>query len=498
MRHLLALLAASLTAGPTLAQTYLDQVGYTALVNRLQAAGQPVPNGAGVPVAQVEAPVSTNPLTYAPDPAVFITGYPDSVPGFTITYMTSPPPPPYSGHANSVGNLFYGDGSMARGVRSVQAWEANDWIGRVLNAGSVQPPVLTNLPKVSNHSYRGELDANFTAADADVLLRRADYLVDRGNHVMVVAVGNNGRSNPSQPSPIFGSFYNGIAVGRSDGNHESGLTTVGNMGPTGRVKPDLVAPLGSVSDATPPVASAATLLVQVASTAPLNADPFAAKPQTIKAVLMAGATKAEFPTWSHSTTRPLDLVYGAGELNVDNSHRVLTAGRRDAEAAPGPDGNRLGWGFETVATGSAPRHYFFTVPAGYRGDTLSALLAWNREFQLGSVATPTLADLDLALKKFDGAAYTQLDATSLSASRVDNVEHLWRDGTFPPLDAGQYEFEVSLFGATGGSYAIAWRVELTPVPEPGLTGVVALVGFVGWRIVRRRRTPRNAPASGGR
>src|SRR5436305_322094 len=98
MRHLLALLAASV-ATPAFAQTYLDQVGYTSLVNRLQAAGQPVPDGAGVPVAQVEAPVSTNPLTYAPDPSAFIAGYPNSVPGFTITYMTSPPPPPYSGHA---------------------------------------------------------------------------------------------------------------------------------------------------------------------------------------------------------------------------------------------------------------------------------------------------------------------------------------------------------------------------------------------------------------
>src|SRR5206468_8999465 len=135
---------------------------------------------------------------------------------------------------------------------------------------------------------------------------------------------------------------NGIAVGRSDGQHESGFTTVGNTGPTGRVKPDLVAPLGAVSFATPLVSSAATLLVQVASTAPLNADPFAAKPQTIKAVLMAGATKAEFPTWSHTTTVPLDPVYGAGELNVDNSHRVLTAGRRAAGVAPGPDGNRAG------------------------------------------------------------------------------------------------------------------------------------------------------------
>lgn len=494
--RLLLVLAAAAFAAPALGQSYLDQVGYTSLVSRLQAANQPVPDGSGVPVAQVEAPVSTNPLTYAPDPSAFIAGYPTSVPGFTITYMTSPPPPPYSGHANLVGNVFYGDGSMTRGVRSVQAWEAGDWFARLLNDGTAQPPVLTNLPKVSNHSYRAELDATFTAADADVLLRRADYLVDRADHVMVVAVGNNGRSNPSQPSPVFGSVYNGITVGVSSGNHESGFTTVGNMGPTGRVKPDLVAPLGTVSEATPAVASAATLLVQVASTAPLNAEPFAAKPQTVKAVLMAGATKAEFPTWSHTATVPLDPVYGAGELNVDNSHRVLTAGRRLAEAAPGADGNRVGWAFETAA--NATKHYFFEVGPGTQATTLSAVLAWNREFRPGSIDDPALADFDLALKRFDGAAYTQVDATSPSASRVDNVEHLWRDGSLAPLDSGQYEFEVSLINGVPADYALAWRVEVVPVPEPGATGLVVLIGLIGWRLVRGRRKSSGDPASGGR
>lgn len=478
-RHLLVLFAA-LAATPALGQTYLGQVGYTALVNRLQAAGQPVPNGAGVSVGQMEAG-----SVYAPDPSAVIAGYPGSVPGFSITYMSEPPPPPYSGHANTVAYYFWGDGSMSRGVRTVQAWQADDWIVRGLGFENGTLPDLTNLPKVSNHSYRGELDATFTAADADDLLRRADYLVDRGNHIMVVGVGNNGRSNPSQPSPIFGSVYNGIAVGVSSGSHESGLTTVGNMGPGGRVKPDLVAPLDAVSYSTPLVASAATLLVHVASTAPLNAEPFAAKPQTIKAVLMAGATKAEFPTWSHTTTRPLDLVYGAGELNIDNSHRVLTGGRRIAEAVPGADGNRAGWAFETAAGTS--KHYFFTVQPGSQGTTLSAILAWNREFAPGSIDNPTLADFDLALKKFDGTVYTLVDATSVSASRVDNVEHLWRDGTFQPLDPGQYEFEVTLFSGMAADYALAWRVEVSPVPEPGMVTLTTVIGLVGLRLIRLRR-----------
>jgi hypothetical protein len=210
---------------------------------------------------------------------------------------------------------------------------------------------------------------------------------------------------------------------------------------------------------------------------------------------MAGATKAEFPTWSHTTTRPLDLVYGAGELNIDNSHRVLTAGRRAAELPAGADGNRAGWAFEPAAT--TTRHFHFEVAPGTEATTLSAVLAWDREFRTGTLDDPTLADFDLALKRLDGGTYSLVDATSVSASRADNVEHLWRDGGLPPLAAGLYEFEVSLFGPQGADFVLAWRVEVVPVPEPMLPLLLAAAGAAVLRF-RSRQCSRAARGRGGK
>jgi hypothetical protein len=434
-----------------------------------------------VPVGHVEASESTTAVIYAPNPAAFIAGLPDSRPGFTITY--NPPlgtPPVYSGHAIGVGNVFYGDGSMARGVTTVQAWYANTWINQVLRAGSAQPPDTTGLPRVSNHSYIATISPMFTLAQAEDVLRRADFLVDQGSHVMVVGVGSNGRSTPSEPAPVFGSGYNVITVGRSDGQHESGLTTV--AGP-GRVKPDLVAPTGTVSSAAPIVAAAATLLVQVA-----GADPLASDPRTVKAVLMAGATKDEpefAGTWSRTQTQPLDPRFGAGELNIDASHRILTAGRQPA--SPTATVARTGWDRNAIGPPVGPRTYFFDVPTGDRVTLLSAVLTWNRAFPAGTLASESLADLNLTLHRASGFTLVG-DPLDSSTSTVDNVEHVYAT---TGLDAGRYAFVVDMTGTTPADYALAWQVQTAPVPEPAAGLAVAAVGVATLRLRRRL-----APGSG--
>ena len=460
------------------AQTYYDLIGYTSLEQRLGVGN--VPNGAGVAVAQVEAAQdvvmngnTVTSFTYAPS-ATFAAGRP----GFTLNLMTGLPgsQTQTSGHANGVAGYFWGNFSIAKGITSVDAWEANDWFNVVLNAGTTAAPLSTYAPKISNHSYIGTLDANFTQADAEAYMIRSDYLVDRAKHVMVVGVGGN---TAGPVSPLFGSGYNSIAVGKIDGVHGSGLTTVAGAG---RVKPDLVAPDATVSGATPIVSAAAAMLVQTA-----GATPFADRPQTVKAVLMAGATKAAFSTdangpWANTTTRPLDPRFGAGLLNVDNSHRILTAGRQAAN--PAATVANTGWDFTSVQTGSTERKYFFDVAEGQTVQSFSAVLTWHRQFNEND-PTPTLADLNLRLYAANATFQTVGLPLNESISTVDNVEHVWRT---TGMAAGRYAIVVNgdetTFNGRTIEFGVAWQV--IAVPEPGLMlFVVISVGPLMTRIGRR-------------
>ena len=87
-----------------------------------------------------------------------------------------------------------------------------------------------------------------TAGYEDIL-RRIDYLADVRGVVMVVGV-NNGAGNPVPP--LLASAYNTISVGQWDGHSSGGYTTVEGAG---RCKPEIVAPGGLTSFATPVVAA---------------------------------------------------------------------------------------------------------------------------------------------------------------------------------------------------------------------------------------------------
>ena len=93
----------------------------------------------------------------------------------------------------------------------------------------------------------------------------------------------------------------------------------------GRTKPEIVAPGGIAglnsatqytSFATPNITAAAAFLIY----APGSKSNTAAKDQlTLKATLRAGADKSISANWDQSPTRPIDDVYGAGELDIYQS-----------------------------------------------------------------------------------------------------------------------------------------------------------------------------------
>jgi MYXO-CTERM domain-containing protein len=466
--------------GPAAGQTpsYFDSIGYTDLRNRLGAA---TPTGAGVLVTQVEALAAPN--AYLPDPTAF--------PGKTIIDQTGGGL--VSGHATTVGQYFYGNSnqSIAAGITQINAYRVNDpsqpgdWLGDAyLRYGTTLAPRV-DPARVQNHSY---IDTDPPGAAAAEVVRRLDYAIARDNVIAVVGV-NNGVS----PVPTVQSGgYNSIAVGLTSGNSSVGPTT---FDVAGRSKPDIVAPLGATSFATPVVGAAAALLVQTADSKPNPSEAAAAgRVETIKAALLSGATVAPFAglaqpwqrTDNGSFVEPLDRRFGAGQLNINNSHLILSAARQNGTDLVADA--RTGWDFATLTAVGQTRRYYFDAPSDATAATLSATVTWLRRIpQSGpdfTTATATLADFELRVFATD----QNLNLGALldsSLSPVDNVQHTRTD----LMPAGHYALEVRLAsfptGQSSEDFAVAWQVSFTPVPDPGGALLVAVVGAAA---VWRRRT----------
>jgi hypothetical protein len=424
-----------------------DEIGLTNLQRRL---GSAMPTGGNMPVTQVE--MSTDSTgDYLPDPMdVLLTGR-------TINRLSGDGG--VSGHATTVARYLVGLGSEAGGIRSIDTYEANSWAGRGflrMNSAS-EPP--TEVRRIQNHSWIGSFDND--AFDSDVL-RRVDLLVERDG-VLVTAGVNNGTATPLPK--LMCSAYNVVSIGLTSARSSFGPTRIENAG---RVKPDLVAPMTATSWATPVVASCSSLLLQAIDAGKYlrpagAAQQKSARPLLCKALLMGGATKTEWPDWRKGFAAPcldgsvpLDYRYGAGELNIDNSFRILTAGQHRAGSA---DAGLTGWDYAPITAGGTNR-YFIQAPPAPRGCTASILVTWNRKIVVARQSTlrltPVLADIDLRLYTAGGTAGRLVDA---STSRVDNVEHIY----LTSLAAGRYVLEVSSDKAA--NYCLTWDVQPIKVQD---------------------------------
>jgi len=282
-------------------------------------------------------------------------------------------------------------------------------------------------------------------------------------------------NNNTDPLPhLLSQSYNAIAIGRTDGIHSSGLTNLVNYG-VGRSKPDLVLPRGTTSAATSSASSAATLLHSA-----VGESSDAGKSETMKAILLAGATKEEFPGWSRSTTQPLDDTFGAGELNVYNSYLMIEGGQTvgSPDATGALTVNSSGWDYQTVNPGS-DLFYNFEVPVGSTAAELSIILAWNVEVA-GSFNSESLANLDLAL--YDSTAGFLNTLVDESLSTVDNVEHIYQTGLGP----GTYTLKVSgdMSNPTSRDFGLAWRLDTlfdTPSADFDGDGDVDGSDFLAWQ-----------------
>jgi len=338
-----------------------------------------------------------------------------------------------SGHATGVAKIFYGQTtSLLTGLDTVGIRSAGDFLNNFLLVN----PVGTSSANVVNHSYIGAAD-NSQEAALNEMIKRFDFFSQDSNLLNVIAM-NNGNSGTIPP--LFGSAYNAISVGRTDGLHSHGSTPANYPGP-GRQKPDIVAPLTVTSNATPAVSSAATLLFDKAK---LASNSNATHADTIKACLLAGATKTEFPNWSQTSAKPLDTTFGAGELNVFHSYRII----EKSESALGTV-NFRGWSRDSAST-SQTRTYTFTTP-NYLSPSLSTALIWQRDVTetLNSYAYQNLANLKLELLDDTGATIQTSD------SALDNVEHIWNTTLSPNTT---YSLKVSSTSGTA-NFSLAWQVD---------------------------------------
>ncbi|RLS23206.1 MAG: hypothetical protein DWH71_01210 [Planctomycetota bacterium] len=272
--------------------------------------------------------------------------------------------------------------------------------------------------------------------------------------------------------------YNGIAVGLTSGGHSAGDVATGVDG-AGRMKPELVAPGQFTSFSTPVVSAAAALMYETTSVAPYNVNTTRRKGVTIKSALLCGAThnagwQNQTPTSGPNrglTVKPLDPVFGAGTVNVDRAHRILTANEAApsataAGAATATAQPLVSWDYD-VYVAAMQRHYRIDLPAPA---DFSALITWNRSptTQWTSGSAPAVVNLRLELKKVvdgvpvaitgDAGVGVFTSGNVLSASAVDNLEHLYIRG----LAAGSYVLSVTRDDALTNvaASALTWFVDL--------------------------------------
>ena len=483
--------AGAIIAQATLQAAYFDDVDYAKLTSRL---GTATPTGAGgtISLVEVRGP-DTSAGSYLVNTSLAeFDSTTDPTGGVNLTDGSGVAHTGFSNHAtNTVGQYFFGNTqSVAPGANNVTNYEANHWLSSVLLSNGSAPPAPQTF-RVQNHSWIGE----GTGVTERSILRRADYIIETGDMTMVVGANNNGAPAVLKSHPTLLVYaYNTIVAGRSDGSHSRGQTNNAVGGSTygsGRYRPDLVTPSSVTSQSAGRVSSAATMLHEVV------AGTDGVRSEVMKAMLMAGATKGEFaswvdPTtglvnpWNHTQTRPLDDVFGAGELNVYNSYVIGIGGKQSASASqPATAVGSYGWDYQDRKADSAVGDLFynFEVAEGSTASDFSILLAWNAKItdtngdpNVFSPTEPVVQNLNLQL--YDSTTSFMGSMLDQSVSTVDNVEHIYLNS----LSAGTYTLKVS--GAANWDYGLAWRMTTAfDVPNADFDGdgLVSGSDFLVWQ-----------------
>jgi hypothetical protein len=361
-----------------------------------------------------------------------------------------------SGHADTVGNAFYGFSTgVAPGVSHIDNYEAGHFYS------SYVASLVQVTPVIVNQSYI--FGTPGTANDLDF-----DNYTARFGTLFVNGVGNGG------PVSSPATAYNGIGVGAYGGNTSVGPTT------DGRCKPDITAPADYTSFSTPLVAGVASLLLQAAKEGAGGSISVATNALTLKTLLLNGAMKTA--DWTNSTAYPLDARYGAGIVHAVNSYRLLRGGKQGftvnttstslaGHLPPTANTNiyvRRGWDYNTLsssATKDSVNHYFFDVSSTSRTSfVFTATLGWQK-----GLNQPLASAFDLFLYNVSNNVLV-----ASSQSTANNVEHIY----LPVLPPGRYDLQVQKSAAGGlpsaEPYAVSWN--LGPIEAPRIANATVTNG----------------------
>jgi len=455
--------------------------GFAELDERL---GDAAPTGAGMGVGVGEA--VTGGGNYAPNVNA------DAFQNQQILLMSGASA--NSGHADVVCSRLV---SRAPGIPTLWVWEALDWLqGGFLNFGGPLPQTPPSGLRIFNHSWvAGGVDANV----GNDVMRRLDYQINRDDTFECVGIGNGFTGGTNH---LLSSQYNGLTVGHPAGAHAD--TPGGGADGPGRMKPDLVVVSQSGSSFATPIASAlAAILLETAATDPsVSKNPDADEPPVVKAAILAGCDHLDGWTNNPSTdgpdrgvtTRPLDEVFGAGYLNANRSHLILTAGEQDGDTDVPAEVNAeaRGWSRSTMPGGSS-RYWRFQITEAV--DEVAILATWPR-YVSSNLVTWNLMNVDLRLHGVDGTTLVPLvgdaglssfaSGNVASESEVDNVELI----VVRDLAPGEYVFEVER--QSGGNtmpIGIAWIMPETEAPPSNpadlngdgvVNGVDLGILLIGW------------------
>ena len=411
---------------------YQRQVGYDSLVKEL---GADLPTGEGVTVTQVEnaAKWKKNQKGWAPD---------KDLEAFKDINFLLPALP--SGHATSVARRFYGDSAMASGVTEVECYPNTVWAlsktGFLRTRRSVPP--MASRSRVANHSWVGKKGHGFNLE----VLKRVDFIVETDDFIQVA-----GANNGSEVPDLMQSCYNAIIVGTNRGRHSVGTNKLGeDLYDSGRTRPDIVAPAGATSSATPVVASAATVLVGFAHDRGKDlSDGSYVSPRTgltihhaetsevIRAALMAGADRRASGISGYrsgakrKSDNGLDSRYGAGCVNIYNSYHILAAGECNSDEDSGERAGKtgpVGFDYDPAFGGAEDSNrkatYYLRAP-GHGEPRLKASLVWNIDVNNSLSSWDGEARLhDLDMKLYD-LMWSEVLPVAESKSWVDSTENMW-------------------------------------------------------------------------
>ncbi len=443
---------------------YRDDVGYTLLAQEL---GAGTPDGSGVWVAHVETRIDTN----NPD------NFPDFLPDAANAEFAGKQlvaislNGQVSSHATSVGRRYYGnDTSMASGIQNVGLYWTDDWLASgFLKSGSVGGPLKSSY-RVFNHSWVGS-----GGSTLDVL-RRLDYGVETYDHIQVAAVHNDDNptdgNNPVQP--MLTSAFNVISVGLTSGNHAIGTVNQGSYYTGTRSRPHLVAPATKTSNAAPVVAAASALLIETAHNQPefshgsyevaTDVGSYTVQhgetSEVIRAALMAGAQRHDVAGYAPTTTNNLDARFGAGEIDVYNSYRILTAGEQESSERGGVASGIARRGFDYVSGFASGDTATYPFMPDANSTMLFATLSWNIDLVGGDarfITTTRLSNFDLELLRYGESGPAVVAA---SEGTNDSTENFWLADLIPGT---QYALRVVRDDAFGAwDFGLAWQLVHDP------------------------------------